>query len=156
MIIRKAGLNDIDTLIEMRIGYLTADHGLTPDTQKLIYPQLLDYFTKHIGGGFIAALAEIDGNTVSTAYLVISEMPANPYFVNGIIGTMLNVFTLPDFRRRGIATQVIRFLIEEAKLHRVSRIDLSASPEGRPLYRSLGFTEPDLQTGYTKMSLRQL
>ena len=154
MVIRKAGLKDIDTLIDLRIGYLVSDLGLIADNAAPIRRQLRGYFRKHIDIDLIAALAHINGRCISTAFLVISEMPANPSFITGIIGTMLNVYTLPEYRRRGIATQVIRFLIDEAAQRKVSRIDLNASPEGIPLYRSLGFTEPDPLAGYIPMKLR--
>lgn len=153
MNIRKATLKDIDLLIRLRFDYLLVDRGsLTTEEKEIIRSQLISYYTKHINTSFIAILAEMDDTVVSTAFLAISEKPANPAFITGKTGTLLNVFTYPEYRRKGFATQVISQIIEEAKLSGVSSIDLSASPEGKPLYEQLGFTEP--KSKYTPMKLQ--
>lgn len=160
MIIRKATFADIDALIKLRLIYLTHEFGLTPDEEGVIKAQLVPYFTKHLGDDFIAVLAETANKTdgtamaVSTAFLVITEKPANPSFLTGKTGTLLNVLTLPEYRRLGIATKVIGQIIEMAKQLSVSSIDLSASPDGKPLYNILGFKEPDPQSKFTPMKLR--
>ena len=153
MIIRKATMEDIDILIKLRIDYLLADVGnLTEEEENIIRSQLTTYYVKHINHDFIALLAEIDNKVVSTAFLVISEKPANPAFITGKTGTLLNVFTYSEYRRRGIATKVICQIIEEAKKLGVSSIDLYATPDGKPLYKKLGFTEP--KSKYTAMKLQ--
>ena len=45
-----------------------------------------------------------------------------------------HVLTFPEFRRKGIATKVITFLIDEARKSGVSTIDLSATKDGKHLY----------------------
>ncbi len=153
MNIRKATLEDIDLLIRLRFDYLLVDRGsLTTEEKEIIRSQLISYYTKHINTNFIAILAEMDHTVVSTAFLAISEKPANPAFITGKTGTLLNVFTYPEYRRKGFSTQVISQIIEEAKLSGVSSIDLSASPEGKSLYEQLGFTEP--KSKYTPMKLQ--
>ena len=89
MILRKASIDDIPLLIKLRIDYLNEDLGeLVPDEEYVIKSQLKNYFAKHIpNDSFIAILAEINGNVVATAYLIISEKPAKPAFITGITGT---------------------------------------------------------------------
>ncbi|TGE39393.1 GNAT family N-acetyltransferase [Desulfosporosinus fructosivorans] len=72
----------------------------------------------------------------------MSERPANPSFITGKTGTLLNVFTYPKYRRMGSATKAICKIIDEAKRLGVSSIDLSATQDGKPLYEKLGFIEP--------------
>lgn len=152
MNIRKATNKDIEVLIQLRIDYLLADKGSLSKNEKiLIQSQLKAYYPKHINHDFIAILAEINNEVVSTAFLAISEKPANTYFITGKTGTLLNVFTYPDYRRMGLATSVIRAIIDEAKKLGVSSIDLSATEDGKPLYEKLGFTE---RTIYTPMKLQ--
>jgi len=116
MTIRKATVDDINLLIKLRLDYLIEDRGnLMQDEKTAIKKQLEGYFDKHIlDNSFLGVLAEIDGNIVSAAYLSISEKPANPSFITGITGTLLNVLTYPEYRRKGIATKVIKKIIEEA------------------------------------------
>lgn len=143
MNIRKATIEDIDILIKIRIDFLSDERGGLPaDEEAAIRAQLAKYYTKHINHDFIAILAETDDNVVSTAFLVISERPANPSFINGRTGTLLNVFTYPEYRRMGFATKTICQIVNEAKKLGVSFIDLFATRDGKPLYEKFGFNEP--------------
>lgn len=117
-----------------------------------IIAQLQSYFPKHINDDFIAVFAEVDGKVVSTAYLVITEKPAKPSFITGKTGTFLNVFTYKDFRRKGFASKVLQYIIEEARNLNLSFIELSATKAGLPLYKQLSFTEKNSK--YTSMILQ--
>lgn len=139
--LRKAEHRDIDLLVSLRFDYITEDMGSLSDEEKdVMEKQLRPYFDKHITDDtFIAVLAEENGEVVSTAYLAVCERPANPKFINGRIGTLLNVFTCTEHRRKGISKQVVKRIIEEAKRLEISRIELSATDDGKPLYEKLGF-----------------
>ena len=152
MILRKASIEDIPLLIKLRVDYLNEHFGeLVPTEEDAIKNQLENYFAKHIpNDSFIAILAEINGNVVATAYLIISERPANPLFITGITGTLLNVLTYPEYRRKGISTKVINKVIDEAKRIGVSSIDLAATNDGKPLYEKLGF----YVSNYTTMKMK--
>lgn len=154
MIIRKAAFTDIDTLIRLRIGYLAEDIGLSPDEENTIRAQLVTYFTKHIGEDFIAVLAETDSKAVSTAFLIITEKPANPFFLNGKTATILNVYTIPEYRRLGISKRVLGHIIDLARQSNVSSIDLNASATGKPLYKMLGFSEPSALSSHVPMRMK--
>ncbi len=153
MQIRKANVDDIDTLIKIRLDYLVADRGsLTLEEEAAVRAQLTKYFPEHINRDFIAILAEIDHQVVSAVFLAIAEKPANPDFITGRTGTLLNVLTYPEYRRRGIATRIIGEIIGEAQKLKLSSIDLSATPDGKSLYEKLGFIEP--RSKYTTMKLQ--
>ena len=148
ILIRKATLDDIETLTQLRLDYLTEDKGQLMQEEKIaIKNQLKEYFFQHISNNtFIGILAEINGTIVSTAFLAISEKPANTAFITGITGTLLNVLTYHEYRRKGIATKVIAKVIEEAKKAGVSYIDLSATSDGKYLYEKMGFKESKYTT----------
>lgn len=112
---------------------------------------MINYLNRNINESFIAVLAEIDGETVSTAYLSISEKPANPSFLTGKIGTILNVYTKPQFRKQGISTKVLSKLIDKAKRYNISKLELSATDMGKSLYEKIGFREK--KSKYTSMQL---
>ncbi len=153
MNIYQATLADIDDLIQLRIDFLTMDQGrLSDQNEKEIRAQLKVYLAKHIPlEDFIAVIAKHPtGKIASAAFLIIQERPANPSFITGLTGTLLNVVTYPEFRRKGIASQVIGEIINEARQKRVSSIDLYATDDGRELYKKLGFVEPS----YTSMRLK--
>lgn len=153
MNIRNATLDDTALLISLRIDYLIEDRGhLSDEEEQSIRSQLTTYIAQHIGRDFIAILAESDGQVVSTAFLTIAEKPANPAFITGKTGTLLNVLTYPEYRRRGIAAEVVRQIIREAKQKGVSYIELSATEDGKYLYEKLGFSE--FKSHYTPMRLQ--
>jgi GNAT superfamily N-acetyltransferase len=54
-------------------------------------------------------------------------------------GTVVNVFTEPQWRRRGIAGLMMKEIITWSKDERLDRLLLHASDEGRSLYERLGF-----------------
>jgi GNAT superfamily N-acetyltransferase len=57
----------------------------------------------------------------------------------GVEGLIVNVYTEPDWRRRGIAALLMRHVLDYTREHRIGRVLLHASDDGRPLYESLGF-----------------
>ncbi|MDE6661830.1 MAG: GNAT family N-acetyltransferase [Lachnospiraceae bacterium] len=55
----------------------------------------------------------------------------------------MNVYTNQAYRRQGIAMQMMKILIDEAKEKGATEISLDATREGRALYKKLGFTDSD-------------
>ena len=54
-------------------------------------------------------------------------------------GVIVNVFTEPEWRKRGIAAFLLERVIDWARKERLDRLFLHASDEGRALYERLGF-----------------
>jgi GNAT superfamily N-acetyltransferase len=52
---------------------------------------------------------------------------------------VLNVYVKPEFRRRGIARDIMKTLLEWCREQGFDSVSLHASIEGRPLYEELGF-----------------
>jgi len=86
-------------------------------------------------------IGEYNGNIVTAAYLIILDYPANPNLINGKAGTLLNVYTSPEYRRKGIAKKLLEEIIKEAKLMGINTIDLKATENGYNLYKKLGFKD---------------
>ena len=134
MIIRKATISDIDTLIKLRLFYLTEHFGDIGETEKQIVDTLNEYYSAHLQKDFSAFLAEENGSIIACAFLIVQEKPANPRFPTGKTGLLLNVYTKPDFRRRGIADALIKVVIKEARQLNLSYIELTATEAGEKLY----------------------
>ena len=135
-----------DELIELRMAYLAADFGeLAAEDEACIRAALPSYFERHLERDLISFVARADdGRIASVALLLVSEKPANPRFVNGRIGTVFNVYTAPEFRRQGLASQVMSELLAHARGLELDLVELNATDEGYPLYRSLGFEDAAL------------
>lgn len=52
---------------------------------------------------------------------------------------ILNVFTEPEWRRRGVAALLMQHIIDWSRKERLDRLVLHASEDGRRLYKKLGF-----------------
>ena len=52
---------------------------------------------------------------------------------------LMNVYTNAEYRRQGIARQMVTMLLNEAKERGVTYISLDTTQSGEPLYKALGF-----------------
>ena len=138
--------DDIPQLIELRMAYLHADFGeLEPETDDAIESSLPDFFERHLEHDLLAyTMRDECGTIVSIALMLTSEKPPNPRFPHGRIGTVFNVYTAPEHRRKGLARAVMGALIEDAKTRGLDLVELNATDDGYPLYRSIGFEDASL------------
>ncbi len=140
VVYRLAEQDDIEALIQTRLLFLADSfHALSPIESENITQQLRQYFPLHLNDDLVIVLACYQEQIISCAFLVIDERPANPSFQTGRVGTILNVYTQPEWRRNGLATKVMNQLLDLAKEQNVTRIQLKAAPDGIPLYEKLGF-----------------
>lgn len=140
----EASKDDIEQLIRLRIAYMIDDFGGVSDHEKkCMEKQLPDYFDRKLGDELIAFVAKEGNRIVSVAYLHIIEMPANSILLNGLYGEVLSVYTEPEYRGKGLCTQLIRNLVEYGKKRGLGRVDLSATKEGYPIYVKVGFVDKE-------------
>ena len=142
MDVEKAGAADVGALTDLRLSYLREDGGALNENQtEAIRNALPGYFEKHLGRDLDVYVIR-DGQTiVSCAFLLTVEKPMSPAFPNGRTGTVLNVYTLPAFRRRGYAKKIMVALTGGAKRMGLSVVELKATEAGYPLYRATGFSD---------------
>ena len=79
------------------------------------------------------------GKVIAGAGLWLVEGPPTPSDQSAQRGYVFNVFTDPDFRRRGIARQLMNVVMAWCRTNEIHLIALHASDDGRALYASLGF-----------------
>ena len=140
----EATKEDINELIRLRLAYMKDDFGSVTDLErKAMETQLPDYFDRKLGTELIAFVAKDGDRVVSVAYLHIIEMPANSLLLNGLYGEVLNVYTEPEYRGKGICTKLMNNLVEYGKKAGLGRIDLSATDDGYPIYAKIGFKDKE-------------
>ena len=59
-----------------------------------------------------------------------------------------NMYTRPDYRRRGIARRVLELLTAEAEMRQIDAVMLEATAAGRPLYEAFGFKSDAVRRNY--------
>ena len=147
MIFETAQKSDIPQLTQLRIDFLKVGQpDMSEETEKTLKANITAFFEKHLNKDsvvFIARDDSADGKIVSTAILNIIEKPANTSYIHGRVGEVNSVYTIPEYRRRGIALQIIKNLVENlveySKENQIDRVDLKATKMGAPVYLKAGF-----------------
>ena len=93
-----------------------------------------------VDGSYQGWLAETaDRRVVAGGGVLISSWPADPYDPVTRRALIINVYTEPKVRRRGLARRLMLLMIQWLKEQGFSSVVLHASDAGRPLYETLGF-----------------
>lgn len=150
MIFENANINDISALVELRIAYLLEDYGnLTENKLTIIVNNLYGYFQEHLNKDLLVFICRDKNKIVSCCFLCVTEKPSNPTFINGKTGTILNVYTKPEYRKKGIAGNLLKMLLAESKKIGLDFVELKATDSGYNLYKSIGFE--DVMSKYHNM-----
>ena len=137
---KAATKEDIELMMNSRLEMLKAVNDLPKDH---IFPDDLvrasrEYFLK---GDQTTVLAIDDGEVIgcaSMSYIWIMPTFSHP---TGKRAHLMNVYTRSSYRRQGIARRMCGMLIQDARDKGATEISLDATESGRPLYKSLGFTD---------------
>lgn len=135
---RMADASDIDMLMNVRLSMLRIVNDLPVDyifDDKLV-TNSRRYFLE---GDQTTVVAVDDGRCVACASMSYIEIMPTFSHTSGKRAHLMNVYTEKDYRRRGIARQLVNMLIEDAHVHGATEISLDATESGRPLYESMGF-----------------
>ena len=140
-VVRRATLEDIDTLVDLRTAFVS--EFSEDETHR---EELVGYLRRALESeSFLAWLVVDDGHVVATSGMVVYERMMRSRGAGvGHEGYILNVYTYPEFRRRGYGRLAMEALMECASERRI-RLTLLATDHGRGLYEALGF-EPDTRT----------
>lgn len=139
MLIRKATLNDIDELIELRIEFMSQLNKNVQVTKEFIV-ELQAYFEEHLRDDSFVAWVAVDNDEIIAASAVcFYTVPPSFKNITGKNAYIMNVYTREDYRRRGIGAKLFEKTIEEARIHGCRKIHLSATKDGAPLYEKFNF-----------------
>lgn len=128
---------EIDVFIEMRINQLR-EEGAKEDID--LKPALKDYYLRHMADGtFVSWIAVDEEKIIGTSGISFVEKP--PYFgcPSGKMGLLSSMFTNPNYRRMGIAKELLHRVVEEARKYGCGTIQITASDMGVKLYTAYGF-----------------
>ncbi len=138
---KKATIEDIDILTETRIQVLRAANQLSNEVDlSEVRKQSYHYYQKALCDGTHVAYLIFDEHRFAGAGGV-SFFQVMPTYHNpsGKKAYIMNMYTSPEYRRKGIAYKTLDLLVEEAKRIGITSISLEATTLGRPLYEKYGF-----------------
>lgn len=135
---RVTDANDIDMLMDVRLSMLRIVNDLPAD---YIFDDELVVSSRRyfLEGDQTTVVAVDDGRCVACASMSYIEIMPTFSHPSGKRAHLMNVYTEKDYRRRGIARQLVNMLIGDARAHDATEISLDATESGRPLYESMGF-----------------
>ena len=144
IMIRTVELEDIPSMIQHRIDYLAEMQGKRDeDFIRQLKNDMNDFFKKSLlNGSFIALVAEHEESIVAYGGIVLREIPGDFNRSSYLEGDILNMYTIPEARRQGISTLILKQLLIEATSMGVTKLALHTSKDGEKLYRSIGFSDP--------------
>lgn len=142
---KKATIEDLDLLTKTRVEVLRAANELPEDTDMSeVEKQSYDYYKKALVDGSHIAYLVFDGESFvgagGVSFFQVMPTYHNP---SGKKAYIMNMYTVSEYRRRGVAYQTLDKLVQEAKERGIFAISLEATDMGRPLYEKYGFVKMD-------------
>ena len=140
---RQAQAADAELLARLRVDMRRERETAPPPAdENAFFEENLNYFRRTLAdGSYIGFIAEEDGKPAGTGGICLHIHPPSYSVPNGRTACLLNMYTLPAFRGRGIAGKVLSLLVEKAKENKCFKVYLNASSMGKPLYEKNGFTD---------------
>jgi GNAT superfamily N-acetyltransferase len=149
--IRRATVADVDPISWHRARMFKDMGELPPDLfgsfRVRSRDALRQMFERENYLGWLASPENEPERIVAGAGVQLREVPPHPQtnpngkidIVSGRQAIIQNVFTEPEWRRRGLAALLIKRIIDWIRQEGIDSLVLHASDEGRALYERLGF-----------------
>lgn len=145
--VRQAGVADAEELTRLREVMISSVFGPIPDPSW--QRPCIEAFRAALADpdgplqGFVVDAPDEPGVLAACSVGVLERRLPSPSNPNGMHGYILNVATDARYRRQGHARAVVVATLDWLRSRGIARVDLHASTEGEPLYRRLGFHEPN-------------
>ena len=143
LLYQRAGKEDLDLLADTRIQVLRAANRLDDDVDmSWVRRESYEYYAKSLGDRTHCAYLVFDKDRFVGAGGV-SFYRVMPTYHNptGWKAYIMNMYTHPEYRRKGIALHMLDLLVKEARQAGIGFISLEATEMGRPLYERYGFVK---------------
>ena len=135
-----ATINDLDLLVQLRLDFIEADRE--NEQYDVIKDNCYIYFRNALQNGFCdVILAETEDKIIGTGIIFYYNSVPSTFNINGKNAYVTSMFVKDEYRRKGIATTMLKQLIAVANQKGYQIIMLNASETGKTLYKKFGFTE---------------
>ena len=139
--LRRASTADLDTLVAHR-REMFRDMGYKEDaTMESMTSRFRVWLLEKMkAGDYLAWLvSRPDGSIAAGTGLWLMDWPPHMIGKGARRGNILNVYTVQEFRRRGLARSLMQAAVDWCRDNQIDTVILHASPAGRNLYESMGF-----------------
>lgn len=138
---KRASVEDIEELVKTRIIVLRAANQLSDDVDMSVVEResYVYYETALKNEEHIAYLVYENDKFIGAGGVSFYRVMPTYHNPDGRKAYIMNMYTAPEYRRRGIAFRTLNLLVEAAKSQGVFVISLEATEMGRALYEKYGF-----------------
>ncbi|MGA8663581.1 MAG: GNAT family N-acetyltransferase [Thermoplasmata archaeon] len=138
--LRGAVPRDLDLLVEHRLAMWRDIGTRTEESLRDHAPVYRRWIRALIARGEVeAVVAEVSGRPVGSGALWWMPAHPRPGLPDPVEPYIMSMYTDPEYRGVGLATDIVLALLERARKHGAFRVLLHASTQGRPVYVRLGF-----------------
>lgn len=136
---RIATADDMELLMQSRLDTLKVVFNLPDDYS--FSDELISFSREYFKKASQTTVLAFDEKVVGCATICYIEVMPTISHPTGKRAHLMNVYTNIQYRRQGIAYQMLNILIDEAKERGVTEISLDSTESGRELYKKHGFVE---------------
>ena len=137
----RATIDDLEVLVDTRIRTLHAANNL-PDTEEMpdVRDNTRDYYRAALADDSHVAYLVYEGDKIiGTGGVTFYSVMPMYVLKTGKCAYIMNMYTDPDYRRRGIAQKTLALLVDEVRSRGLISVGLEATDAGLPLYEKYGF-----------------
>ena len=138
---KTATIEDLDVLTKSRIEVLRAANKLDESVDmSLVEKESRAYYQKALADGSHVAVLVYDGERfVGAGGVSFYTVMPTYHNTSGKKAYIMNMYTKPEYRRKGIAYKTLDILVDACKKRNITHITLEATEMGRALYKKYGF-----------------
>ncbi len=138
ILIKRASKEDAEKVIANRKAFIT--EVMNREASDEFMKATTEYFHNNINSETVLCyIATHENQIVASVVTTLAHVIPKTYNISGKIGYVYNVYTLPNYRRQGLATKLLQEVISEVRKLGVGELYLNATEDGRPVYEKLGF-----------------
>jgi len=147
VLFRQATKNDLKILASLRVKFLQeVEEPSLDESSDTLEASILQHFTeKMLKSEFISWVAIEDDEIIATSGVSYLEVPPSFSNISGKEAYVMNMYTKPQFRKKGIGNQLLDIIIDEIMKKGIKKIRLHTTEVGKPIYLKKGFRNSNIE-----------
>ena len=140
-VIRQGKVDEVPEIVALRRSMFEAMGHEDAASLDRMSDAFARYCREHMPtGDFRVWVAENEeGRPIASIGLVVHGVPPSPSYPEGVEAYIMDLVTLPAYRRRGIAAALLDAALDTARSEGIPVARLHATDDGRAIYERAGF-----------------
>lgn len=135
-----AELAELRFLMQLEVNAEHLKEAMGTQSRIEVIDRFKSYFESALtDGSYIGAVAEVGGRLISANGCVVYRKPPGLAGGEGLVAYVTNVYTRPEWRKRGIAQDLMKMIVDRARAMNLDKLHLGATEDGAGVYERVGF-----------------